>query len=157
MVAADYIVTLSAVALSATLMCAGCATRATRHGIDYYVQRASGAQAIECGRIQFPLAMRRVLDADQTTRIATCIEDARARQRPFFFSIGGPGIDSYVATGLVGASDGTVKRFAYDSAPCGGRHCAERFELRACPRPKAGALDPVTFCEKPPPPLSEGR
>src|SRR5262249_45344405 len=136
-----------AIVLAAFFAYAGCGARAVKRGLDYHVMRAAGADAIDCGRIQFPRAVSHVLNAEQSAQVASCIESSRAKRLAFFFSSGGPGTDSDFATGLIGAADGRLWRFWYDSAPCGGPHCAERFRQRDCPPPSTtGPVDPTTFC-----------
>jgi hypothetical protein len=136
-----------AIVLAATFACVGCAARAVKRGLDYHVMKAAGADAINCGRIQFPRAMPHVLNAEQSAQIASCIDSSRTKRLAFFFSAGGPGIDSDLATGLVGAADGRLARFWYDSAPCGGPHCDERFRQRDCPPPSTTEpVNPTTFC-----------
>lgn len=80
---------LAAVVLAATFVCAGCATHVAQRGIDYHLMEVSGSEAINCGKIQFPPAMRHLLDAEQATQISRCIESARASRRAFFFSVVG--------------------------------------------------------------------
>jgi hypothetical protein len=115
-----------AIVLAAMLACAGCGTHAVRTdrsgklGGEHHIRKGAGTDA------------------------------ARASGRAFFFSAGGQGIDSIVASGLIGKTDGTIARFWYDSAPCGGPRCDERFEVRACPAPPATEpVDPVTFYREP--------
>ena len=136
-----------AIVLVATSTCVGCAARAVKRGLDYHVMKAAGADAINCGRIQFPPAVPHVLNAEQSAQVASCIDSSRTKRLPFFFSAGGPGIDSELATGLVGAADGRLARFWYDSAPCGGPHCGERFRQREClPPSTTEPIDPTTLC-----------
>jgi hypothetical protein len=138
---------LLAVVLATSFAGAGCATRAVKRGLDYHVMKAAGADAINCGRIQFPRATPHALNAEQSAQVASCIDSARRRRLAFFFSAGGPGIDSNLATGLVGTADGRLARFWYDSAPCGGPHCDERFRQHDCHPPSTTEpIDPTIFC-----------
>lgn len=47
------------------------------------------------------------------------------------------GIDSWVAWGLLGTTDGVLFRFIYDSAPCGGPGCSSRISFDRCDKPIA--------------------
>ncbi len=60
---------------------------------------------------------------------------ASSKRQPFFTVVQVLGFDSSVAQGLLGKSDGTVLRFWWDSAPCGGPGCAARFTVESCPLP----------------------
>ena len=67
--------------------------------------------------------------------------DAYSAKRSAYFYVQGPGIDSQLAWGMLTRS-GRVMRFEYDSAPCGGPGCNERFVVRDCDSPLEGR--PVT-------------
>jgi hypothetical protein len=67
--------------------------------------------------------------------------DAFRGKRRAYFYVQGPGIDSQVAWGML-TRGGHVMRFEYDSAPCGGPACNERFVVRDCTDPGEG--EPIT-------------
>ena len=82
-----------AIVLAAASACVGCAAHAKNRGLDYHVMKAAGAEAINCGRIQFSPLTPHVLNAEGTAQIASCIDSSRTKRLAFFFSVGGPGID----------------------------------------------------------------
>ena len=61
-----------------------------------------------------------------------CARDALKQHKPFRVIQRGPGEDSEIAVGVVAESNGFTRWFDYDSAPCGGSGCRERFLTRAC-------------------------
>jgi len=124
----------------------GRATYPKKLGLSHYLTPATRGVA-NCGTFRFELMRERKLNERQLAELASCIRAARDHREGFGFSVEGPGIDSYLATGLVGAADGTVQRFCYDSAPCGGPQCPERFVTRPCTiAPDVTVIDPNMDC-----------
>jgi hypothetical protein len=115
-------------------------------GLAPHLGRMTGTTATNCGVYRIPPVLPHKLSADQAQAVSACISDAHAKREAFWFSVEGPGIDSYLATGLFGAGDGTVRRFWYDSAPCGGPQCDERFTTAPCAPENTLALDPEMKC-----------
>lgn len=64
-----------------------------------------------------------------------CAEAARISRRPFQLLFQQRSLDSTIVVGLVGTATGAVRRFHYDSAPCGGPGCPPAFDVRPCARP----------------------
>jgi hypothetical protein len=111
------------------------------------VRAAVGDDAIDCGVYPGMWYRSKKLAPDILVAVRTCISEARRRGRAFSYSIEGYGIDSYVASGLVGERGGRVQRFVYDSAPCGGPSCKEAWELCDCKVAKDTAtVDPEMTC-----------
>src|SRR5581483_4551376 len=87
----------------------------------------TGYAATQCG--SFSLTN---LSAKSLETAVACVDAAVASHRAFQLIQGGPGIDSIGAHGVVGTTEGRVLWFDYDSAPCGGAGCGDRFETKAC-------------------------
>jgi hypothetical protein len=102
-----------------------------------HVERVTGPQPADCGQ----LVVTRVngewvaAGAEALQRALACGRDAASQHKPFWTFTQKQGIDSWVAEGLFGTSDGIVHRFSYDSAPCGGPGCPDRFTAVACENP----------------------
>jgi hypothetical protein len=109
-----------------------------------YVRRFSGPQPMECGRH----LLKRVegsgywIPAGEATlrQSVECGVAAASNRKGFWTFTQSPGIDSWVAQGLVGTPEGTVYRFSFDSAPCGGPDCAARISFERCAKPVAGVV-----------------
>lgn len=108
----------------------GCSTH--RRGLTFHLDRAAGVPATDCGTFRFGMFERHGLTSAQSAKAAECVGRARSRREPFKVVLEGPGIDSHLATGLLAGRDGVVRLFNYDSAPCGGPRCRERFSLGPC-------------------------
>ena len=97
----------------------------------------TGASPRECGR--FPrrdLTVRRAGATRSDLEAAVrCARRAMRDRQPFWTFVEQPGIDSWVAHGLLRKSDGTVHWFEYDSAPCGGPGCEPDLSLEPCAEP----------------------
>jgi hypothetical protein len=66
-----------------------------------------------------------------------CVRAARAARLASVTIKYAFGIDSHVATGLIGRADGTVFTFFYDSSPCGSEgHCPHQFSVEPCASPR---------------------
>jgi len=83
------------------------------------IEIARGEDSVRCGTYQRALRQPRTLADEDFTRAIECATTVWREGKPFFASIEGPGIDSYVATGILGMrSRGGHCRFGYDSSPC---------------------------------------
>jgi hypothetical protein len=118
-----------------------CALLYPRAGLQHYLERSAGADATSCGAfVRRPLEAH-ALSTEEAGAASLCMTDAfRAKRRAYFY-VQGPGIDSQLAWGMLTRS-GHVMRFQYDSAPCGGPACNERFVVSDCSEPRQG--EPVT-------------
>lgn len=119
----------------------GCST--DRKGLAFHVDRAAGEPATDCGTFRFGMFEPLELTSTQAAQAAECVARARTRREPFRVVLEGPGIDSHLATGVLAGRDGVVRRFNYDSAPCGGPGCRERFSLGPCSVDRSDAAGQV--------------
>jgi hypothetical protein len=143
------VVLMAALAGGSGVLGVGCIAYA-RHGLAHHLRSIRTEEQVDCGSLKVLIGSRLEVEAPAIPAVSGCLEAARRAGRPFIFSVEGPGIDSYLATGLVADARGRVQRFWYDSAPCGGPYCAERFSLWPCPMPTApGGLDPNMDCPLP--------
>lgn len=95
-----------------------------------YILPLAGPDALDCG----PHGIAAGEDALEQS--ITCAIRASERREAFQTMKQDQGIDSMIYQGLFGRADGTLFRFGYDSAPCGGRGCFGRFTLERCPQPR---------------------
>jgi hypothetical protein len=79
----------------------------------------------------------------------TCAQDAVKQHKAFQQVEHGISEDSATAAGLIGKADGTTFVIRYDSAPCGGRECPERFEATPCPLARVQMSHAVEFTCRP--------
>lgn len=120
-----------------------------RDAVEELVLKRIGTTATICGRFRYQFIRGNKPTPAELRGLETCITDAWRAQRAFFFSIEGSGIDSYVANGLMGDGAGQIRRFWYDSAPCGRPGCAERFLVWDCAAPPPETLlDPYLECPR---------
>jgi hypothetical protein len=111
------------------------------------VVRQLGDSATACARFKYQFIRGSKLTKHEVASLQSCMAKAYDAGESFYFSIEGSGVDSYVATGLMRAGSGNIQRFWYDSAPCGGRGCPERFHFATCASPsKPGRIDPWIEC-----------
>ena len=112
-----------------------------------YVERFTGPQAVDCGQHLLPRPLAPI-DAETMRRSLACGTEAMRRGKPFWTFWQQQGIDSWVAVGLLGTADGAFYRFDYDSAPCGGAGCGDRFSIEPCstPRIRMDRSDAVLTC-----------
>ena len=94
--------------------------------LEAHIQQWTGPDAVDCGTHQGesnPEAMLQSL---------ACAREAANQHRPFQVIQRGQGEDSEIAVGVFAKRNGSTRWFEYDSAPCGGPGCRERFLTRAC-------------------------
>lgn len=95
-----------------------------------------GASPIECGRHRrqgSPSPPDSYVEA--LTASVRCVLGAARQRRPSWMLVELPGIDSWIAIGLISTSEGLVRSFDYDSDPSGGSGVAPRMALRPCQEP----------------------
>ena len=127
-----------------------CVVRYEKYELAHYLPRVKVPDQVDCGSVKVPMAYPFEIDSASLPSITQCVNAALQDHQAFFFLVEGPGIDSYMATGLVGDAQGYVRRFWYDSAPCGGPHCPEGFSAWPCePVPAGVQLDPNKHCPRP--------
>ena len=94
----------------------------------------TGASPRECGR--FPRRDLTVRHAgatrDELEGAVRCARQAMRDRQPFWTFVEQPGIDSWVAHGLLRTASGDVRWFEYDSDPCGGPGCKSDLSLHPC-------------------------
>jgi hypothetical protein len=105
----------------------GAALHAQRVSLEAHVQELTGTRAFDCGT-----HTRAAASAEGLRQSLVCARDAARKRASFWVVQRGAGEDSEIALGLLGKGDGSVFWFDYDSAPCGGPGCAERFITRPC-------------------------
>jgi hypothetical protein len=101
------------------------------------IQGMMGAPPMECGR-HFLIRTGngfKSAGANELELSLKCGMAAAQVLKPFWTFKQNHGIDSWVADGLLGGTDGILQRFWYDSAPCGGPGCEARLRLGPCERP----------------------
>jgi hypothetical protein len=98
-----------------------------RVALEVHVRQVVGADAINCGTYTRAAAM-----PEELNEALECARRATTKKRAFQVIQRGPSEDSEIAFGVLGKADGDVLWFDYDSAPCGGPQCQERFETVAC-------------------------
>jgi hypothetical protein len=128
------------VVLNVMIAC-GCAIIFPRAGLQHYLTHATGPDAQSCGTFERSVNESRVLSPAETATVTRCMTDAYRNGRTFYFYVQGPGIDSQLAWGMLIRS-GELMRFEYDSAPCGGPACNERFVMTTCSPPQSD--QPIT-------------
>lgn len=111
-------------------------------GLTTFVRSFTGPQAEDCGRHQVAAS------AEALTKSLACALAASAKRRPFWTFREDQGIDSRLAHGLLGNSDGTVHLFRWDSAPCGGPGCAPRYSIEICPMPNVDTVGRRFRCKQ---------
>jgi hypothetical protein len=130
--------------LAATFAGAACAHMYPRYGLQHYLGRLVAPDAVSCGlyrRLGYGVD-EMWLTREESTAVASCMTAAVRARRRAFFHVAGSRFDSRWAWGLVATEFGHLKRFDYDSAPCGGPGCPEHFETLDCPLPPEGVVDP---------------
>jgi hypothetical protein len=104
--------------------------------LEAHIQKFTGLEAVDCGTHSLFRAQReRLRDS------LTCARGAAAKRAAFDVIQRGFGTDSEIAFGVLGKSDGSVWWFDYDSAPCGGPGCAERFTVTPCSFSEAHVME----------------
>jgi hypothetical protein len=103
------------------------------------VHRFAGSEPLECGRHLLIQQERRWVAADEAAlqKSVECGVSAASAKRAFWTFKQDQGIDSWVASGILGTSDGIIYRYTYDSAPCGGPGCPSRISFERCDNPVA--------------------
>jgi len=104
--------------------------------LEAHLSSFVGADTIDCGTHTraggIPAEMVRSLE---------CAQRARSAGKAFRIVQRGPGEDSDVAFGVLGRADGSVLWFDYDSGPCGGPLCPDRFETKPCAISEVAVVD----------------
>jgi hypothetical protein len=122
-----WLASIGAVALVSVVVCDGASGQARNMSLEAHISELTGGDAADCGTHTWvapvPEAMHQSL---------VCARDAAQQHRAYRVIQRGFGEDSEIARGILGERDGSTFWFDYDSAPCGGPGCAERFETKPC-------------------------
>jgi hypothetical protein len=86
----------------------------------------AGSSARDCGT---------VTAADERTATDACVVEAFEEGEPFIARYEQMGIDSKVVMAVASNTDGRIKVFQWDSAPCGGPGCDAVTDVRNCNEP----------------------
>ena len=100
---------------------------AQKMSLDVHIQQLIGADAVDCGTQQRGSAIPEALHQS-----LACARDAANQHKSFRFVQWVQGEDSEIAFGVIGERSGSTRWFDYDSAPCGGPGCRERFDTKDC-------------------------
>lgn len=74
----------------------------------------------------------RQLTPERVVASIACGRESAAAAVPFWFVVGGHGLDSWVAEGLLASENGAIEHYSYDSDPSGGSGVGARFDSRRC-------------------------
>ena len=103
-----------------------------------FVTHVAGAAPLDCG--QYPLIRKPAADITRVelSHSLACGLDALRAKRAFWTMFQLQGFESWLAEGFVGATDGTIFKYAYDDGPCGTPGCPATFTIRRCQEPRVG-------------------
>lgn len=86
----------------------------------------AGDGAIDCGTAG---------DGKQRSEVDQCATDAFEAHQAFFARYQSTGTDSKLVVGVASNTEGAVKIFRWDSAPCGGPGCDPVTDVQTCEEP----------------------
>ena len=90
------------------------------------VHQRTGTGAESCGNFFRIPGDSRLPTAARIAGALACGRRAASAGAPFWFAVGGHGLDSWVAEGLLASPNGPIERFSYDSDPGGGGGVSSR-------------------------------
>lgn len=90
------------------------------------LRQFAGNSARDCGTVTV---------ADERTDTDACVVAAFEAGEPFIARYERMGIDSKVVTAVASNTDGKIKVFQWDSAPCGGPGCDPVTDVQNCNEP----------------------
>jgi len=108
-------------------MAPGSAAQIQKMSLEQHIQQVIGPNPVDCGAIP-----RGPVSEATLQRSLSCARDAVSRKKAFRLIQWLQGIDSEIAMGLLVDRKGSILFFDWDSQPCGGPGCAERFTINAC-------------------------
>lgn len=109
--------------VSGTLAAAACTPECT---LEAEMEDAAADNAVNCGTVR--------LNGDRQAADA-CVVEAFNTGKPFIAEYQTRGMDSETYSGLVGATDGTITLFHYDSDPSGGGGIGAKVTKLTCTTP----------------------
>lgn len=74
--------------------------------------------------------------------IDKCASDAFSAGQPFIARYQRTGVDSHIVNAVASNTDGKVKIFRWDSAPCGGDSCLPVTDVQSCDGPTVNMQTP---------------
>lgn len=109
-------------------------------GLRSYLQQFTGSSPTNCDRP----GVQALIPGQPTPldQVMQCVAEAKQEGRPFFvYDTGGLiGPDSWAVSGILMTPQGEGFRFNYDSSPCGGSGCSDRFVVSRCQNPTITGL-----------------
>lgn len=118
--------------LGLTCTVSGQSSKTVPNGLRAYLERFTGPQPVDCR----PLVSATDHADEASARMTSCIAEAKQGHKPFFsYDEGGERMDSWQVTGVLTTPDGAGYSFGYDSSPCGGGGCSDRFTITHCENP----------------------
>ena len=110
-------------ALAAGMLLCGCKSQCV---LNDDVRLFAGDAARDCGS---------ATNADDRGDVDACVAEAFEAGEPFIARYERAGVDSKVVTAVASNSDGRIKIFQWDSAPCGGPGCDPVTDVQGCSGP----------------------
>ena len=104
-------------------LCFGCADECA---LDDDVRLFAGDSARDCGSVG---------PTDDRAKVDGCVADAFEAGAPFIARYQRAGEDSKLVSAVAGNTEGTIKLFQWDSAPCGGPGCDPVTDVQSCEGP----------------------
>ena len=102
--------------------------------LDDDLRLFAGDDAVDCGSAD---ATHERADIDK------CAADAFEAGQPFMARYERMGVDSQVVNAVASNSDGKVKIFRWDTAPCGGPACGPATDVQSCNGPTLNLETPA--------------
>src|SRR5215218_8964494 len=108
--------------------------------LEKYLENAMGPGAVDCGTFSMihsgmalpPRQSRATNRVESMRESLECAAKALKDHKGFKIVQSGPGIDSWLASGILGTWDGVTLWFETDSAQCEGPGCARSFQTKRC-------------------------
>lgn|SRR4030095_14786699 len=98
-----------------------------RHPLEQYIGDVTGRESVvNCGEY----AASTPPSKESLLKSLACADDSVKQHKPSRIVVHMLGEDSSLAHGMLSDDMGRAFYFDYDSAPCGGPGCAERFDLK---------------------------
>jgi len=97
--------------------------------LQAYIDEVTGRESVvNCGEY----AVSTLPSKEALQKSLSCADDSVKQRKPSRTVLHVQGRDSALAHGVLSDAMGRAFFFEYDSAPCGGPMCAERFEKKVC-------------------------
>lgn len=123
-----WLAPIGAAVFVSAIVCEGAAEQQVQKmSLEAHIQQLTGPDAVDCGTQQ-----RGTSNPEAMQRSLTCARDMANQHKAFRFIQWVQGEDSLIAFGVLAEQAGSTLWFDYDSAPCGGPYCAERFLTKPC-------------------------